>query len=79
MKKFELVSKYQPTGDQPQAIDALAQGITHEAAVSVIVGDFQRMDLYARLGYQLPQHIPQEAWEAFHALVEMGFDKQLAK
>ena len=58
---------------------AREQGITENASVSVIVGDFQRMDLYAKLGYQLPQHIPQEAWEAFHALVEMGFDKQLAK
>ena len=58
---------------------AKRQGITENASVSVIVGDFQRIDLYAELGYQLPQYIPDEAWEAFHALVEMGFDKQLAK
>ena len=59
--------------------DAKAQGITENAAVSVIVGDFQRMDLYARKGWQLSQQIPEAAWEAFHALVAMGFDKQLAK
>ena len=59
--------------------DSLRQGITENAAVSVIVGDFQRMDLYAKLGYQLPQHIPAEAWAAFHELVAMGFDKQLAR
>jgi hypothetical protein len=59
--------------------DAEKQGITHNAAVSVIVGDFQRMDLYARKGYQLPQDIPQTAWEAFHQLVKMGYDTQLAK
>lgn len=59
--------------------DAERQGITHNAAISVIVGDFQRMDLYAKLGYQLPQEIPDEAWEAFHALVALGYDKQLAK
>ena len=58
---------------------AKRQGITENASVSVIVGDFQRMDLYAKLGDQLPQHIPHEAWEAFHELVDMGFDKQLAK
>ena len=58
---------------------AKAQGITENASVSVIVGDFQRMDLYAKLGYQLPQQIPDMAWEAFHQLVEMGYDKQLAK
>ena len=55
------------------------QGITENASVSVIVGDFQRMDLYAKKGYQLPQHIPQEAWQAFDRLVEMGYDTQLAK
>ena len=58
---------------------AREQGVSREASVAVIVGDFQRMDLYARLGYQLPQHIPEEAWQAFHTLVEMGYDSQLAK
>lgn len=59
--------------------DAKKQGITENASISVIVGDFQRMDLYAKKGYQLPQHIPEEAWEAFHQLVAMGYDKQLAR
>ena len=58
---------------------ALKQGITHDASVSVIVGDFQRIDLYAKLGYQLPQEIPEKAWEAFHTLVGMGYNSQLAK
>ena len=58
---------------------AKRQGITENASISVIVGDFQRMDLYAKLGYQLPQHIPDEAWEAFRQLVAMGYDQQLAK
>ena len=58
---------------------AKQQGITENASVSVIVGDFQRIELYAKLGYQLPQYIPPEAWEAYHTLVAMGFDKQLAK
>jgi uncharacterized SAM-binding protein YcdF (DUF218 family) len=58
---------------------AREQGITENASVSVIVGDFQRMDLYAKLGYQLPQYIPEEAREAYRILVAMGFDKQLAK
>lgn len=59
--------------------DAKKQGITENASISVIVGDFQRMDLYAKKGYQLPQYIPEEAWEAFRQLVKMGYDKQLAK
>ena len=58
---------------------AREQGVSENASISVIVGDFQRIELYAKLGYQLPQHIPQEAWDAFHTLVAMGYDKQLAK
>lgn len=55
------------------------QGISENASISVIVGDFQRMELYARKGWQLPQEIPEKCWEAFRELVAMGFDKQLAK
>ena len=58
---------------------AKEQGVSENASISVIVGDFQRMDLYAKKGYQLPQDIPEKAWDAFHALVEMGYDQQLAK
>lgn len=58
---------------------ARQQGVSEHASVCVIVGDFQRMELYAQKGWQLPQEIPEEAWEAFRRLVEMGFDSQLAK
>jgi len=58
---------------------AKEQGMTENASISVIVGDFQRMDLYAKLGYQIPQEIPEEAWAAYRTLVEMGYDQQLAK
>ena len=37
------------------------------------------MKLYADKGWQLPQEIPQTAWDAFYRLVELGYDKQLAK
>ena len=58
---------------------AREQGVSENASISVIVGDFQRIELYAKLGYQLPQYIPPEAWDAYYKLIEMGFDKQLAK
>ena len=60
-------------------VRAREQGISENASISVIVGDFQRMDLYAKKGYQIPQEIPEQAWEAFRKLVAMGYDKQLAK
>ena len=64
----------------PQYLEAArGQGITENASISVIVGDFQRMKLYADKGWQVPQEIPQYAWDAFYRLVELGYDKQLAK
>ena len=56
---------------------AARQGLDEKTAVEVIVGDFQRIDVYAQKGYQIPQHIPEEAQRAFDALVELGYDGQL--
>ncbi len=64
----------------PEYLEAAkVQGMTERASIEVIVGDFQRMELYAQKGWQLPQEIPQKAWDAFHELVAMGYDGQLAK
>jgi len=38
MDHFELVSKYKPTGDQPQAIDALVQGLESGMRNQVLMG-----------------------------------------
>ena len=38
MDKFELVSKYKPTGDQPQAIDKLVQGIKNGYKGQTLLG-----------------------------------------
>ena len=64
----------------PEYLEAAkVQGVTERASVEVIVGDFQRMELYAQKGWQLPQEIPAEVWQAFRELVAMGYDGQLAK
>ena len=38
MEKFELVSPYQPTGDQPQAIEKLTEGVEDGIRTQVLVG-----------------------------------------
>ena len=58
---------------------AVRQGLPEQDAIDVIVGDFQRMKLYAEKGYQIPQEIPDECWAAFEQLVAMGYGGQLAK
>ena len=55
------------------------QGISEKRVIEILVGDFQRIDLYAQKGYQLPQDIPQTAWDAFDALVSLGYTRELVK
>lgn len=59
--------------------DGVRQGMEEKEIVSTIVGDFQRIELYAQKGYQLPQYIPEECRKAYGELIAMGYDSQLAK
>ena len=38
MNKFELVSRFFPTGDQPQAIEKLTEGVLDGIRTQVLVG-----------------------------------------
>ena len=37
-EKFELVSSYQPTGDQPQAIETLVEGVERGDRCQTLLG-----------------------------------------
>ena len=54
-------------------------GMTRKGVIETIVGDVQRMELYAQKGYQAPVEIPAEVRKAFDALVVEGYTGQLAK
>lgn len=54
-------------------------GRGEEETIHMIVGDFQRIQRYAELGYQFPQKIPPTAWEAFDCLVSLGYTRQLIR
>ena len=45
--------------------------------VSIMVGDLQRIRVYADRGFQIPQEIPDSVWSAFEELVAAGFDTRL--
>ena len=38
MEKFELVSDYKPSGDQPKAIEALVKGLNEHKKYQVLLG-----------------------------------------
>ena len=54
-----------------------ACGVSEYEMVSNIVGDFQRMDVYAQMGYQVPVEMPPEAWEAFERMKAFGYTKYI--
>ena len=54
-------------------------GMTAKRVIETIVGDVQRMELYAEKGYQAAVEIPEAVRAAFDALVEQGYTGQLAK
>ena len=53
----------------------LADGVEEREIINSLVGDFQRMDAFARLGYQIPQQIPPEIMASYEALLKLGYDK----
>lgn len=50
-----------------------------EKVINIMVGDLQRIRIYAKKGFQIPQEIPGEVWNAYQNLVVAGFDEQLVK
>jgi uncharacterized SAM-binding protein YcdF (DUF218 family) len=67
----------------PQAsMDDYLNGYSHDTlsaddVVSIMVGDLQRIRVYAEKGFQIHQDIPDEVWKAYEELVAAGYDKHL--
>jgi uncharacterized SAM-binding protein YcdF (DUF218 family) len=57
-----------PTGD-----------ITREDVIHIMVGDLQRLMLYAQKGWSAPQGIPDEVMDAFQCLVAAGYTRRLLR
>ena len=50
-----------------------------EKIIHIMVGDLQRIRLYAELNFQIAQEIPEDVWYAYEQLVKAGFSHQLVK
>jgi uncharacterized SAM-binding protein YcdF (DUF218 family) len=56
-----------------------AATLSPDDVIGIMVGDLQRIRVYAERGWQIPQEIPDDVWAAFEALVAAGYDKYLVK
>ena len=86
-RSFATFRKMWPEKDvivtSPQvAFDQYLDSYTNEAlsgddVVSIMVGDLQRIKVYAEMGFQISQDIPPEVWSAYEELVRYGYHRHL--
>lgn len=53
------------------------EALSIDDVIGIMVGDLQRIRVYPALGFQVPQVIPDDVWEAFEALVRAGYGTHL--
>lgn len=51
--------------------------ISKDQFINLMVGDIQRLKVFAQKGYMTSTQIPDEIWGAYEELVEAGYNKQL--
>jgi hypothetical protein len=53
------------------------EALSSDDVISIMVGDLQRMRVYPERGFQIPQPIPNDVWQAYEELVRAGYDSRL--
>jgi uncharacterized SAM-binding protein YcdF (DUF218 family) len=62
----------------PLALDDYVAMIGDEKRViNMLVGDTQRVEAYAKLGFAIPQEVPADVQDAYSRLVDAGFTSRL--
>lgn len=84
-RSFATFTKHWPdkklvvTSPQISFEDYPTTEIPVEQVINIMVGDLQRVKVYAEKGFQVYQEIPPEVWAAYEHLVKSGFDGHLIK
>ena len=53
--------------------------LSADDVVGIMVGDLQRIRVYAEKGFQIPQEIPPDVWAAYEELVRAGYGTHLVR
>lgn len=51
--------------------------VPQDEFINLLVGDLQRIKIYPQRGWQIPQDIPNEVWQAYEQLTKLGFNKYI--
>jgi uncharacterized SAM-binding protein YcdF (DUF218 family) len=82
-RSFATFKKHWPdktllvTSPQIDFLDYPNEEISLEKVIHIMLGDLQRIKIYAEKGFQIYQPIPNNVWEAFEKLVKLGFNEHL--
>jgi len=53
--------------------------VPKDIVINIMVGDTQRIKIYPKKGFQIPQDIPNTVWSAYEELVKRGYTNHLIK
>ncbi len=76
-KKHLPGKKLMVTSPQIEMEDYPTPEITMEKVIHIMVGDLQRIKVYAEKGFQIPQVIPAAVWQAYERLIALGYTDHL--
>lgn len=65
------------TSPQISFLDYPNDEISLEKVIHIMLGDLQRIKIYAEKGFQIYQPIPHDIWGAFEKLVKLGYNEHL--
>ncbi len=71
--KVKVTSPNIPFEDYPN------EDISKETMFNLMVGDLYRIKVYPDKGFQIPQDIPDEVWDAFLKLIDLGYTQHIPK
>jgi len=75
-EKEVIVTSPQVTFDE--YLDSYSNSqLSVDEVISIMVGDLQRIKVYAERGFQIPQEIPAEVWSAYEELLTAGYHRHL--
>lgn len=53
--------------------------ISKKDVIAIMLGDFQKIRLYAKEGFQIPQRIPRKVLDCYRRLVKLGYTERLVR
>jgi hypothetical protein len=75
--EFRFISIAKPDSYAQYIARCAENNISKKRVISNMTGDLQRLKIYPEKGFLVNMEIPENVWEAYEKLVEMGFEGRM--